>query len=108
MGCRLLMCTTNMWYCVCSSEQLQRQVLRCYIDSNPHIKWCPRPNCNFSISLADQIRKHSVSPTALNTGAFTVHCACGHAFCWNCLEEAHEPASCDQVCFRLLDDVCIM
>ena len=31
------------------------------------------------------------------SGPLTVRCACGYAFCWHCLERAHEPASCAQV-----------
>lgn len=84
----------------CSFERLQQQVLRSYVDSNPHIKWCPRPGCGCSISLADQLSKKNISAASVEAGSLTVTCACGHAFCWNCLEEAHEPASCEQVCPR--------
>lgn len=68
------------------------------MDSNPSIKWCPRPGCGCSISLADQLRARNLDASAVHRPSLTVRCSCGHAFCWHCLEEGHEPALCSQVC----------
>jgi ankyrin repeat and IBR domain-containing protein 1 len=83
---------------LCSYPRLQRQVLNSYVDSNPHIKWCPRPGCGCSISLSQQVKERNVTVEAIKrSGPLTVRCACGYAFCWHCLDAAHEPASCEQV-----------
>jgi hypothetical protein len=77
---------------------LERQVLNSYVDSNPLMKWCPRPGCGCSISLAQQVHSDAMLVKALKGHTpLTVHCKCGHAFCWHCGETAHEPALCEQV-----------
>jgi hypothetical protein len=78
--------------------QLERQVLNSYVDSNPSMKWCPRPGCGCSISLAQQVQNDVMLVKAIKGDLpLTVHCKCGHAFCWHCGEPAHEPALCNQV-----------
>ena len=73
-------------------------MLNSYVDSNPHMKWCPRPGCGCSISLRQQVRDSKVPAEALaSAGPLTVRCKCGYAFCWHCGEQSHEPASCEQV-----------
>lgn len=81
----------------CRHARLHTQVVNSYVDSNPNIKWCPRPGCNYTISLQQLVRDKQVPAGSVPKGSLTVRCACGHAFCWNCLEDAHDPASCEQV-----------
>ncbi|ONK80056.1 uncharacterized protein A4U43_C01F13350 [Asparagus officinalis] len=59
-------------------------LIRSYVESKKNVKWCPAPGCYFAVSLVANINKNS-----------SVHCRCGHAFCWNCAEEAHRPVDCE-------------
>jgi len=61
-----------------------RFVTRSFVEDNTHFTWCPAPRCGNAITtdmLHNQI----------------VHCTCGFRFCFSCHQEAHTPASCEQV-----------
>ena len=63
---------------------------------------CPSPSCSgcveFRPQAADGSRSNSGMLQALQAGrSFDVVCGCGHAFCFACAADAHEPATCQQV-----------
>lgn len=69
--------------------------IKAFVDSNPDIRWCPHPGCSQAVgrpSSADLSPTHSDKEVK----GRTVLCGSGHSFCWDCLEEAHEPCSCTQ------------
>jgi len=53
---------------------------RAYVDDQPLIKWCPAPDCVYAVRGAAGVR--------------SVQCACKHRFCFSCMQEDHQPASC--------------
>ncbi|XP_074650800.1 ankyrin repeat and IBR domain-containing protein 1-like isoform X2 [Tubulanus polymorphus] len=74
--------------------------IKAFVESNPNIKWCPYPGCGRAVRLPES---EVVSPTVatarqrinLHDTSHAVDCGNGHYFCWECLGEAHEPASCE-------------
>jgi ariadne-1 len=56
--------------------------LRNFIETSRNMRWCPAAGC-----------EHVV----LGSGIGTVRCQCGMPFCFRCGEEAHAPASCEQL-----------
>ncbi len=78
--------------------------IKAFVDSNPNIRWCPRPGCSQAVSQAPPLEDHAqLSPShsqEAESGSVvkgrTVHCGAEHYFCWDCLGEAHEPSSCAQ------------
>jgi len=65
-------------------EKYIRFVTKTFVEDNAHITWCPAPRCGNAIT-ADMLH------------GTTVKCRCGFSFCFSCHNEAHVPASCDQV-----------
>lgn len=76
-----------------------------FVDSNPNIKWCPFPGCgmavkNPKIHLNTTIHKKVIIPgiheqhNVVEEFSIAVDCGQGHIFCWDCLKEGHEPATC--------------
>jgi len=65
-------------------EKYIRFVTKTFVEDNAHITWCPAPRCGNAIT-ADML------------DGTTVKCRCGFSFCFSCHNEAHAPASCDQV-----------
>lgn len=64
-------------------EKYQRFLLRNFIETNKNMRYCPAPRCEL---------------VCLASGSVTsVQCTCGHHFCFRCGEEAHAPASCQQM-----------
>lgn len=57
---------------------------RSFVEDNPHIKWCPAPNCGRALRAA-------------NAHKTVVKCLCGCKFCFSCGNEAHDPSNCEQV-----------
>jgi len=56
---------------------------------NAQVKWCPAPNCTYSVRCERKARP--------------VTCKCGFAFCFNCCDFKigdHTPATCSQVCIQ--------
>ncbi|GAB4814287.1 hypothetical protein N2152v2_001333 [Parachlorella kessleri] len=96
-------------------RRYQELLTQSYVDTNPSLRWCPRPGCGNVVRLVGS----ATAPGALASGslagpgeaaaaaaageaaavppAVTVQCACGHSFCWACSGDAHEPATCDQM-----------
>ncbi|KAI8776004.1 ankyrin repeat and IBR domain-containing protein 1 [Biomphalaria glabrata] len=72
--------------------------IKAFVDSNPDMKWCPSPGCGQAVKLPDldltslHGTKRNRIPSDTSRG---VDCGAGHYFCWECLEESHEPCSCD-------------
>merc|ERR1712137_1021553 len=55
-----------------------------FVNNNANIKWCPAPGCGNAVT-SDMVNGN------------TVTCACSYRFCFRCSEEAHQPASCEQL-----------
>eukprot|EP01126_Amoeba_proteus_P061181 TRINITY_DN8180_c0_g1_i11.p1 TRINITY_DN8180_c0_g1~~TRINITY_DN8180_c0_g1_i11.p1 ORF type:complete len:985 (-),score=197.54 TRINITY_DN8180_c0_g1_i11:50-2959(-) len=53
-----------------------------YVEHQPHLKWCPSKNC-------DRVVQKS-HPRGM------VLCGCGCLWCWQCKDEGHWPATCEQ------------
>ena len=93
-----------------SKETAQKYLhfdIKAFVDSNPSYKWCPYPECGMAVrnprlsnenpemSLNEIERKNSTSSNSNNKDCSrSVDCGNGHYFCWDCLQEGHEPASC--------------
>jgi len=61
-----------------------RFVTRSFVEDNAFVTWCPAPRCGNAITT-DMIQGQSVK------------CTCGFRFCFSCHNEAHSPATCEQV-----------
>ncbi|KAI9017365.1 hypothetical protein BC832DRAFT_569937 [Gaertneriomyces semiglobifer] len=68
-------------------EKYNKLLLRTYVDDSPHLKWCPAPDCEHAVEC-------HVPSSALNEVVPTVHCQCGHAFCFGCSLPDHQPSIC--------------
>lgn len=79
--------------------------IKAFVDSNPNIKWCPFPGCGMAVKnpktfIKKTIHKKVIIPEVheqhnmITEFSCTVDCGQGHIFCWECLKEAHEPATC--------------
>ncbi|XP_026443031.1 probable E3 ubiquitin-protein ligase ARI7 [Papaver somniferum] len=66
-------------------EKYSRYLLRSYVEDQKNIKWCPSPDCEFSVEFV------------AGSSSFDVVCGSDHSFCWNCLDDAHRPVDCDTV-----------
>ena len=72
---------------LCSAAEYERYsafVLRSYVEDNVSMRWCTSPSCAYAIH-------------AFHRRLQSVVCPAGHAFCFQCQEEAHEPCSCAQL-----------
>lgn len=65
-------------------ELYNRYLLQSFCNNNKDIAWCPSPGCSYIISYP-------------GGGRNDIDCICGHKFCFNCVEDAHRPASCEDV-----------
>ena len=63
----------------------QQLIIKSFIQSNPILKWCPAPDCNYVIQIQSHVQ------------AIQVECICGYEFCFQCSQPFHDPAivSCD-------------
>ncbi|CAH1249206.1 ANKIB1 [Branchiostoma lanceolatum] len=68
--------------------------IKAFVETNPHIKWCPFPGCGRAVRLPSESGTAPIGAEAQTSHA--VDCGNGHFFCWECLGEVHEPSSCDQ------------
>ena len=65
-------------------EKFQTAMLRSFVDMNRTSKWCPNQGCDVAAELTSGV------------GQVEIFCSCGFAYCFNCPNEAHKPASCIQ------------
>jgi len=66
----------------------KKSLVRSVVSNNPHLKFCPSPNCTFII-LCERITKKE-----------PVKCDCGFKFCFKCSDYDigdHIPATCEQI-----------
>lgn len=63
-------------------SKLNQYELRSFVETNPHLKWCPAPGC-----------EHAVHCHNADGGAepMDITCNCGCTFCFACYEEGHRP-----------------
>ncbi|ESO82483.1 hypothetical protein LOTGIDRAFT_134513 [Lottia gigantea] len=72
--------------------------IQAFVESNPDMKWCPYPGCGRAVKLPDldgSAASNAGHPRIPTDTSRAVDCGNGHYFCWECLNEAHEPCSCD-------------
>ncbi|XP_046859587.1 ankyrin repeat and IBR domain-containing protein 1-like [Xenia sp. Carnegie-2017] len=71
--------------------------IKAFVDSNPYLKWCPFPECGKAVQLPEnQMSAYRMGGGAsAETESLTVNCGDEHYFCWHCMEESHEPATCE-------------
>lgn len=65
-----------------------RYNLKSFVDISKTFRWCPGRGCDF-------VAMGSASSTSASLRA--VLCRCGVLFCFRCGEEAHVPATCDDM-----------
>ncbi|KAI9000153.1 hypothetical protein DFJ74DRAFT_459777 [Hyaloraphidium curvatum] len=72
-------------------ERYQSLVFDSFIFSNPHLRYCPSPQCGNILSVATLPPAHLIRLVVPPTAA----CACGTELCFGCGEEGgHSPAIC--------------
>jgi len=62
----------------------RKWLMRNFIEGNQTLKWCPGKNCNKAVKYDGGGQKDIV-------------CECGHRWCFNCCNEAHQPCPCHLV-----------
>lgn len=70
-----------------TDSRYQVLLTRTYVDDKENLKWCPAPNCEYAVDCA--IKKKQLTHVVP-----TVHCFCGHDFCFGCTLSDHQPAPC--------------
>ena len=68
--------------------------LKAFVDSNPTIKWCPSPGCGMAVKNPRLVAQSTSNELLAIDYSQSVDCGVGHYFCWDCLQEGHEPATC--------------
>jgi len=66
-------------------KKFEEWFMRSYVDDNPNVKWCPSPS-----GCINAVEYQGVEN-------MDIRCTCGWFFCWQCGEEAHQPAACATV-----------
>ncbi|XP_048579770.1 ankyrin repeat and IBR domain-containing protein 1 isoform X2 [Nematostella vectensis] len=73
--------------------------IKAFVESNPNLKWCPASQCGRAVRLPSEAQRNLTPPPRgrgkTETPCVVVDCGGGHRFCWECLQEAHEPCSCE-------------
>ena len=64
--------------------------MRTFVEDSNYLKWCPAPNCEYAVEC-------KISAFNLKEIVPTVNCNCGHAFCFGCLLNDHQPCICPLV-----------
>jgi len=65
-------------------EKYLRFQTKSFVEDNSLITWCPFPRCSNAITT-DMVKGH------------IVQCSCSFRFCFSCHNEAHAPATCQQL-----------
>ena len=86
--CRLVVTPQLVRSLVRHEEQLRRYEMaaslsRSYVDDQPGLKWCPAPDCGLAVRS--------------KPGVLSVQCDCKHRFCFQCMQDDHQPATCDNL-----------
>ncbi|KAI9208112.1 uncharacterized protein BJ171DRAFT_420039 [Polychytrium aggregatum] len=68
----------------------QKLLLRAFVDDLEYYKWCPAPNCVYAV-------EYHIGSSSLTEVIPTVHCNCGHSFCFGCSLPDHQPCICPLV-----------
>ncbi|THY45115.1 translation initiation factor-like protein eif-2b epsilon subunit [Aureobasidium pullulans] len=68
-------------------DRYQELLTRTYVDDKDNLRWCPAPNCVYAVECP-------VKQKELNKIVPTVHCDCGHNFCFGCQLNDHQPTPC--------------
>uniref|UniRef100_A0A0G4I4J0 RBR-type E3 ubiquitin transferase n=1 Tax=Chromera velia CCMP2878 TaxID=1169474 RepID=A0A0G4I4J0_9ALVE len=87
-GCSVVV-PSSVFYAVCDHDQLQKYeqwYRHSFVDDNSKVQWCPKDCGRAVVSEGDLL--HDVACDEDH---------CGHRFCFNCSNEAHEPAACETV-----------
>jgi len=63
-------------------QKYQLLITNSFVQDHPHLKWCPSPGCSNAIH-------------ATSVDHSPVSCSCGHAFCFKCGRDPHEPILCE-------------
>eukprot|EP01103_Thecamoeba_quadrilineata_P021559 TRINITY_DN9946_c0_g1_i1.p1 TRINITY_DN9946_c0_g1~~TRINITY_DN9946_c0_g1_i1.p1 ORF type:complete len:646 (-),score=110.20 TRINITY_DN9946_c0_g1_i1:66-2003(-) len=71
-----------------NQDVYQQLMIRSYINNCTDVKSCPSPGCRSVIKLIEPPEKRD---------DFPVKCDCGLQFCFQCLREDHQPASCSMM-----------
>lgn len=69
-------------------ERYNSFLLKCFVEDNEHIKWCPAPGCSNAIRCERTGRRQPVT------------CNCGFSFCFRCADSEigdHNPVPCEQL-----------
>ena len=66
-------------------KRYQYFYLKQFVESTTNLGFCPNPSCTMVVKFSGFGRPADV-----------VECMCGKKYCFMCLEEAHNPVSCDQ------------
>ncbi|KAI3653295.1 hypothetical protein MP228_001242 [Amoeboaphelidium protococcarum] len=69
-----------------SYHQYQKLLLKNYVDSSMHLKWCPQPDCEGIVKCNHHFTADQMPPA--------VECPLHHEFCFNCSGENHQPLVC--------------
>ena len=78
--------------------------IKAFVESHPRIQWCPHPGCTTAVRLppSDSLDAPPsymrMFPRILPPPpcSRTVICPEAHSFCWQCLQEGHEPTCCQK------------
>mmetsp|Transcript_12686 Transcript_12686/g.19179 ORF Transcript_12686/g.19179 Transcript_12686/m.19179 type:complete len:607 (-) Transcript_12686:35-1855(-) len=65
-------------------QRYRKFLMHSFVDTNDQVKWCPAAGCGNAVNI-DWVKNQ------------TVVCSCGYRFCFQCGEQAHQPATCEQV-----------
>ncbi|CAI5457589.1 unnamed protein product [Closterium sp. Yama58-4] len=105
-----------------AAQRYRRYQLRSFVEASESVKWCPSPGCDFAIHAEGGAPISRALPGAGARGgklkgvmaeeeeegggggavwggsrSRDVRCACGHEWCWHCLQEPHRPVDCELV-----------
>lgn len=68
-------------------DRYERLLMRTYVDDKEKLKWCPAPNCEYTIECG-------IKQKDLSRIVPTVRCLCGFSSCFGCSLPDHLPAPC--------------
>jgi ankyrin repeat and IBR domain-containing protein 1 len=73
--------------------------IKSFVEFNPSIKWCPHPGCKMAIKDPKLVYPNRTigdnNQTDINIPLTIINCGNDHKICWDCLNDCHLPASCE-------------